>query len=116
MSYTSLLNKKCSWTRKTTYTVGTFGEEIINSTSIDSNVKCRYEAVTGKELEELGIVGEIDKSYERFFMEGIVDIEVSDEISVNGVVDDYIRKVKWIGDAAGHGHHTEVIIEKIRIK
>lgn len=116
MSYLTMLNKLCSWTRKSTYTVGTYGEQAVTTVTIAHHIKCRYEPVTGKELEEIGLVGELDKSYERFFINGITDIQVSDEISINGVSDDYVRKVKWVGDAAGHGHHIEAIVEKLKIK
>ena len=83
-----------------------------------------YRIKYAAELEEINIVAEIGKVHERLFIEGIQDIQIGDMITLfiknesTGDFDEetgFERTVIVADDAAGHAHHHEIVIEKIKI-
>jgi len=121
MSFLSLMNKKFSWKRKSNTGDDGYGGQIVDWIVIGSDVLCRVEGLSEKEIEELNLEGESNASYERLFAENVLDIKPGDNISLftlAGVAyeTNYNRNVKRFEDAAGHGHHTEIIIEKLEVQ
>jgi hypothetical protein len=115
MSYKSLLNTTCSWQRKSSTSQGTYYEQEVTLTTVASGISCRVEPLYIKEMQELGMEGEIGKKYERIFFLGVVDIKQGDIVTVSGQ-SGVRRTVVDTGDAGGHGHHTEAILEKVNVE
>ena len=114
MSFDSLLNKVCEWKRKRATASSAFGEQNITFDNIGESVACRLDPISKTELEDVGIIGQTGKAYERLFLKGRPDIVIGDIVEVTGEVG--LRTVRVPQNAGGQDHHTEVILELTEIR
>lgn len=103
MSYSGLLNRTCTIRRKTV-TYGDYGDESTAWSDLATSVKCRIQARTGKLSP--GLKGEDLESRFYGFFESGQDINEGDRVVYQGLT----LTVKRVDDAAGHGHHKEILL------
>lgn len=106
MSFTALLDKKCSWTRKAGVASSTLGEQIVTHTTIASGVKCRVEPDPYVREGIHEIATEFEKYYEKMYMDYRTDILFGDIVTIVG--NPIKRVVDKVDDGGGHSHHLEV--------
>ena len=107
MSISGLFNKTCSWKRKSFTQVDEFGEPIYTETIVDSDVGCAFQEITKDLIENIPVEG--NRRVFDLFLETGKDILPEDVLVIDGS-DNYI--VTDIDDAAGRGHHLEVMVEQ----
>jgi len=104
MSYDGLLNRTCTIQRKTV-TYGNRGQESTAWADLATGVDCRIQARTGKLSP--GLKGEDLEARFIGFLKYAQAINEGDRVVYQGIT----LTVKRVDDAAGHGHHKEVILQ-----
>jgi len=116
MSFTSLLNRTCSWTRKSVDSVDKYGAQNTRYVVVATGIKCREDDLTQEDIERLGNVGGINLNVTRIFIENLPDIQVGDRVVIVGDTSGFERKVILRQNAGGHDHHTEVLVQRLKIE
>ena len=116
MSFESMLNRTCSWTRKDAASVDKYGAQNTDYIEIATGIKCREDDLTQEDIERIGNVGETNLNVTRIFMLGLPDIQVGDRITIVDDTSGFKRKVILRNNAGGHDHHTEVLVERLKIE
>ena len=116
MSFAGLLNKTCSSTRMVTgATDSAYATKTATPTAVLSNVATRITQFdTREDTEDIDERGEHFADLELMFFVGEPDILSGDVITVSGD-SIYERHVMRPYDAAGHGHHTEFVVRRVKI-
>ena len=112
MSFTSLLNKTCSWVRRINIATGEYGEVIVSDLLIGSDVACARQVGVGNNMRQLVQdipAGEFDKKLTTYYLFP-TDIQEGDLITFEGSEEGKVRDVQQGG---GRNHHLEVLVEEI---
>lgn len=108
----SLMNRTCTWKRRSGSSSGDYGELQYTFSEIEADVNCRTEILTSKDIEENGLSGEEGITFYWLFLVGDHDIKIGDTVTTS---DEIVEKhVVRVGDAddANNLHHQEVIIKR----
>ena len=110
MSLKSLLNKRCSWKRRVNIGENSFGELIYSEVTLGSDVLCAQQVGRGLNVRQQ--IDEKEFGISSYMQPRLwlmpTDIQEGDIVTIDG--DDAI--VKNVRDAAGRGHHYELMLEK----
>ncbi len=112
MSFYGLLNGRCSWKRRSNVGENEFKEIIWTETTIASDVPCSRQPGPGNNMRQMlehKAPGHFNFKLVRYYM-GVTDIKEQDRIIFQGVSDAFVRDIR---DAAGSGHHMELLVEEI---
>lgn len=113
MSFIGLLNKKCTWKRRQNSGINDYGEITLSDVTIGSEVKCARQVGPGvnqRELVGYRRPGDIAKALVTYFLLP-TDIQEDDIIKFENSETEIVRNVR---DAAGRGHHLEVLAESFQ--
>lgn len=112
MSFHGLLNGRCSWYRRDNTGQNDYGEITWTETLIASDVRCSRQTGAGNNMRQLienKQAGNFNSKLVRYYI-GVTDIQEGDRLIYEGISDAYVRDVR---DAAGRGHHMELIVEEV---
>lgn len=115
MSFRSLLNKKCSWTRRKVKSgsVNAFGETAVSDVLMASDVPCSRQVAPGIHSRNT-----VENSQATFMVSKLTKFFMSPtDIMEGDIVHFYSdvsgdRLVKNVRDTAGRGHHLEIYVEE----
>jgi hypothetical protein len=108
MSFSSLLNKRCSWKRRMNAGIDSFGEITLSEVTIGSDVRCSRQVGLGynsREKINTEKPGDTVKGLVKYYLLP-TDIQEDDLITFEG---SETEEVRYVRDAAGRGHHLEVL-------
>ena len=108
MSFTGLLNKRCSWIRSIMTGQNDYREPIYTDTTMGTNVPCRLEEIEAQTLWEAEPGGDFTRAKYLLYMEP-TDIKGNDRVTIDGS-DNY--KVQVPDPVMLMDHHFEVRLEK----
>ncbi len=112
MSFYGLLNGKCSWRRRSNIGENEFNEIIWTELVVSSDIPCSRQPGPGNNMRQIienKMPGNFDFKLVRYYM-GVTDIKEGDRIIFQGVSDAFVRDIR---DAAGRGHHLELLVEEV---
>ncbi len=113
MSYYGLLNKNCSYARRINIGTNVYGEIQFTEQIISSSAPCRRNpsmAQGGQKLIERSKEGTANVKLVTYFMRYSETIQEGDLINLS---DTNQGVVKNILDAAGKGHHKQLLVEEV---
>ena len=111
MSFSSLLNKRCSWVRRIKISKDKYRQSVYTESVMGSNVRCRIEKIHGFNLWQGEPGGDFNRSVGMLFMKSGNDILPNDFVTIDGS-ENY--KVMDDDDFSLMGHHIEVRVEKTK--
>ena len=112
MSFSKLLNKRCSWKRRFNVGQNEYGEINYSDVIIGSDVECGRQVGLGMNMRQLVQnvePGEFNRKVVKYWMYP-TDIQEGDIIKFQG---SELEKVEDVRDAAGRGHHLEILSRSI---
>lgn len=104
MSFNSLLNKICT-IQKVTETQDASNQLVKTWSNKYTGIKCRLDQNDGR--EQMGDNKILTQATHVLFLEFTVNVLVTDRVIVEGRT----YNVLQVGDAGGHGHHRELLLE-----
>lgn len=112
MGISNLLNKKCSWRRRINSGVNDYNEIVYSDIVYGSDVNCARQVGHGNNMRQFLEKNPGDFNYKivKYFLLP-TDIQEGDLITFEGSETEIVRDVR---DAAGRGHHVEVLAESVR--
>lgn len=112
MSFFGLLNKRCSWKRRIIKDRDSYGEIIYSDIIKGSDVRCARQVGRGLNVRQEFVgkdIGNTTSVISRYWLFP-TDIQEGDVIKFEGSELETVRNVR---DAAGVGHHLEVMARQI---
>lgn len=114
MGFLNLLNKRCSWRRRIIVDRNRSNEPIFSDLLMGSDVPCSRQVGPGMNMREKFQNRDIpatNKKLVKYFLLP-TDIQEGDLITFEGSETEEVRDVR---DAAGRGHHLEIVAESIKV-
>lgn len=112
MTFSSLLNKKCSWKRRIIKDRDSYGEIQYSEITMGSDIPCHRQVGRGLNVRQeitSKDVGNMTSVVSRYWMFP-TDIQEGDILKFEGSELEIVRNVR---DAAGVGHHLEIMATQI---
>jgi hypothetical protein len=113
MAFADLLVNRCSWYRRINVGENEYAELIYSDVTMGSDVPCSRQVGHGLNMRQLiqdTLPTEYDRKIVKYWMEIGNNIQEGDIISFEGSETGKVRDVR---DAAGRGHHLEVVVESM---
>lgn len=110
MSFEGLLNTTCTIQTLTESQDADTGQDIKTWTDTEINVKCRLDNAEGEEL--MSDTGEVVKASHTLFLDNPVYVTLNEKNN-RIVVAGNSYNILLVKDAGGHGHHTELLLQRI---